>query len=174
MHAEDCYLSLILPLAVGSFLPTGAARPQQAGHQHLPGCAVIGHLSAGNQLCLHKCPASPTTIISLQISMEPRRADAVGVRQVIKLSDAVQKLPRQVTACVHGVAPGFLDASARPETGVYTCPYANDKAIHPLSGCVLLFIVGSRASDQEQKQEKAVLLTSHEVTPMWATAAAAR
>ena len=28
--------------------------------------------------------------------------------QVIKLSDAVQTLPRQVTECVHGAAPNFL------------------------------------------------------------------
>ena len=38
-----------------------------------------------------------------------------GVVQIIKLSDAVQSLPRQVTSCVHGVAPGFLEASARPD-----------------------------------------------------------
>lgn len=29
--------------------------------------------------------------------------------QVIKLSDAVQKLPRQVTCNVHGVAASFLE-----------------------------------------------------------------
>ncbi len=32
--------------------------------------------------------------------------------QVIKLSDAVQALPRQVTCCVHGAAPGFVTAGA--------------------------------------------------------------
>ncbi len=32
--------------------------------------------------------------------------------QVIKLSDAVQPLPREVTCCVHGAAPGFVDAGA--------------------------------------------------------------
>ena len=32
--------------------------------------------------------------------------------QVIKLSDAVQPLPREVTCCVHGAAPGFVTAGA--------------------------------------------------------------
>ena len=34
---------------------------------------------------------------------------------VVKLSDAIQPLPRQVTECVHGVAPAFLDRGVRPE-----------------------------------------------------------
>ncbi len=36
----------------------------------------------------------------------------LGVNQVIKLSDAVQALPRQVTCCVHGVAGAFLEVGA--------------------------------------------------------------
>lgn len=42
-------------------------------------------------------------------------ACAIHCHRIIKLSDAVQSLPRQVTSCVHGVAPGFLEASARPD-----------------------------------------------------------
>lgn len=52
--------------------------------------------------------------------------------QVIKLSDAVQTLPRQVTSCVHGVASAFLEIgrtapfSSRPVTAA--CPGAESGA----------------------------------------------
>ncbi|KAK9845807.1 hypothetical protein WJX81_002889 [Elliptochloris bilobata] len=37
---------------------------------------------------------------------------AIHCHKVIKLSDAVQSLPREVTCCVHGAAPGFVTAGA--------------------------------------------------------------
>ena len=46
------------------------------------------------------------------------------VMQVVKLSDTVQTLPRQVTSNVHGVAQCFLDvgrASAAAAAGASVC-----------------------------------------------------
>ena len=37
----------------------------------------------------------------------------MGTLQVIKLSDTLQMLPRQVTCFVHGAAPRFLDEGRR-------------------------------------------------------------
>lgn len=45
-------------------------------------------------------------------------ADTCAVVQIIKLSGAVQKLPREVIENVHGVAPRFLDM---PEGGCTPC-----------------------------------------------------
>jgi hypothetical protein len=39
----------------------------------------------------------------------PQELVRVAALQVIKLSDAVQQLPRQVTCNVHGVAAAFLE-----------------------------------------------------------------
>ena len=36
---------------------------------------------------------------------------------VVKLSDAIQPLPRSVTECVHGVAPAFLERGVRESSG---------------------------------------------------------
>lgn len=47
-----------------------------------------------------------------------RELQGGGGAQVIKLSDAVQTLPRQVTSCVHGVASAFLEVGrTAPQEG---------------------------------------------------------
>ena len=63
----------------------------------------------------------------------PQSGSTGGVRalQVVKLSDTVQTLPRQVTCNVHGVAQCFLDVGRAA---------ASQAAGNPVNFCISFFI----------------------------------
>lgn len=83
--------------------------------------------------------------------------------QVVKLSDTVQTLPRQVTCNVHGVAQCFLDVGTASAASA-----AGDTAVSLLSYVTALYILHDLHSMglqpgrfQQPSEPQAVLLHSH-------------